>query len=220
MRRKAPQRSDRRNIQGNSKRRESTQPARLILLNKPYDALSQFSDEPRQANTHPDQTRRATLADFIDVPDVYPAGRLDRDSEGLLLLTDSGKLQAQISHPRYKLEKTYLAQVEGNITDAALRQLEKGVDLKDGPAKAIAASALQQPEWLWPRNPPIRFRKNVADSWLRLVINEGRNRQVRRMTAAVGYPTLRLVRIQVGNWQLGELPPGQWQFANPAKTSG
>ncbi len=190
-------------------------PGRLILLNKPYGVLSQFSRQLNDRSTNPNQENRATLADYIDIPDFYPAGRLDRDSEGLLLLTDNGKLQAQISHPRYKLAKTYLLQVEGTITDDALRQLQNGVVLKDGPASALRAEALVQPDWLWPRNPPIRYRKNISDSWLKLSINEGRNRQVRRMTAAVGYPTLRLIRLQIGSWQLGKLRPGHWQFVDP-----
>lgn len=208
-----PQRTKKRQIrqQTDGKTNESVQ---LILLNKPFGVLSQFSDQ-KNNSTNPEQSSRATLADYIDIPDVYPAGRLDRDSEGLLLLTNDGHLQARISQPAYKLEKTYLAQVEGLISHEALKQLQTGIELKDGPAKALVARVSSQPPWLWPRNPPIRFRKNVADSWLELVINEGRNRQVRRMTAAVGHPTLRLLRIKVGDWQLGDLTPGQWRFAKP-----
>ena len=175
---------------------------RTILFNKPFDVLSQFTDTKSP-------TQRRTLSDFIDVPKVYPAGRLDRDSEGLLVLTDDGKLQAQIANPRHKLPKTYLVQVEGAPTDADLQQLREGVTLKDGltrPAKA----ALIDPPALWDRDPPVRFRKSVPDQWIRLTISEGRNRQVRRMTAHIGFPTLRLVRWSVGAWSLDGIAPGKW----------
>jgi 23S rRNA pseudouridine2457 synthase len=177
--------------------------ARLILFNKPYDVLSQFTDARSP-------TPRATLSDFIDLPGVYPAGRLDRDSEGLLLLTDDGRLQSRISDPRYKTAKTYLAQVEGEPDEAALEALRKGVVLNDGPTRPASARRIEDPQ-LWPRNPPVRFRKTVADCWIELTITEGRNRQVRRMTAAVGHPTLRLVRQGIGAWSLDGLAPGEWR---------
>ena len=178
---------------------------RLIAFNKPFDVLSQFTD--RGSADSP----RATLSDFIDLPGVYPAGRLDRDSEGLMLLTDDGKLQARISHPRNKMPKTYWAQVEGVPDDAALAALRKGVTLKDGPTRPAKVVRMSEPPGLWPRNPPIRFRKSVPDTWIALTITEGRNRQVRRMTAAVGHPTLRLIRAKIGNWELAGLPPGEWR---------
>lgn len=177
--------------------------ARLILFNKPYDVLSQFTDARSP-------TPRATLSDFIDLPGVYPAGRLDRDSEGLLLLTDDGRLQSRISDPRFKTAKTYLAQVEGEPDEAALEALRGGVVLNDGPTRPASARRIEDPQ-LWPRNPPVRFRKTVADRWIELTIAEGRNRQVRRMTAAVGHPTLRLVRQRIGDWSLGDLAPGEWR---------
>jgi 23S rRNA pseudouridine2457 synthase len=174
--------------------------ARLLLLNKPFNVLTQFSGgEPGE-----------TLRDFVKVPGVYPAGRLDKDSEGLLLLTDDGRLQAEISSPKFKLPKTYLVQVEGIPTPEAIAALEKGVTLKDGPTRPAKARLIEPPE-LWERNPPVRFRKSVPDSWLSLTITEGRNRQVRRMTAAVGFPTLRLVRWQIGDWTLEGLAPGEWR---------
>ena len=151
-----------------------------------------------------------TLAHLVDVPDVYPAGRLDKDSEGLLLLTDDGRLQARIAEPRHKMEKTYLAQVEGEPDDAALDALRKGVVLKDGKTKPAKAEVIEPPE-LWVRNPPIRYRKNVADSWISLTLSEGKNRQVRRMTAAAGYPTLRLVRWRIGDWSVEGLRSGEWR---------
>ncbi len=177
--------------------------ARLILFNKPWGVLSQFTDE---GTGHP------TLAAFLDIPGVYPAGRLDRDSEGLLLLTDDGRLQARIADPKFKLPKTYLAQVEGEVGDEALASLRRGVLLKDGMTRPAEAERLADPQ-LWPRDPPIRVRKSIPDSWLSLTISEGRNRQVRRMTAAVGLPTLRLVRWRIGEWTLEGLAPGEWREA-------
>lgn len=175
----------------------------LILLNKPYKVLSQFRDTEG----------RATLGDYVSVPHVYPAGRLDYDSEGLLLLTDDGKLQAQISQPRSQTRKTYWAQVEGTPTPEQLEELVSGVTLKDGPAKAVTARVIDEPEILWDRDPPIRYRASIPDTWIEVVLTEGRNRQVRRMTAAVGLPTLRLIRYGVGDWDLGSLKPGAWRYA-------
>jgi 23S rRNA pseudouridine2457 synthase len=177
----------------------------LILFNKPYGVLCQFTDERVAAP-------RPTLSGFIDTPNVYPAGRLDRDSEGLLLLTDDGALQARIADPRYKLPKTYLVQVEGEVAEASLMSLRRGVRLKDGMTLPAAAERIAAPA-LWPRDPPVRFRKTVPDCWLRLTIREGRNRQVRRMTAAVGHATLRLVRWSVGDWTLDGLEPGECKHA-------
>ncbi|WP_267388368.1 pseudouridine synthase [Sphingomonas sp. GC_Shp_3] len=177
----------------------------LILFNKPYDVLSQFTDRGSEAT-------RATLSTFIDVPGVYPAGRLDRDSEGLLLLTDDGRLQARIADPKFKLPKTYLVQVEGEPDEAALNALRTGVRLKDGMTRPAETERIDPPA-LWPRDPPIRYRASVPDRWLRLTIREGRNRQVRRMTAAVGHPTLRLVRWSIGDWTVGDLEPGAWRTA-------
>lgn len=171
---------------------------RLLMLNKPFGVLCQFSGEGR------------TLGDYVDVPGVYPAGRLDRDSEGLLLLTDDGRLQARIAEPRFKLEKTYWVQVEGIADDRAVARLAGGVRLKDGMTRPARCRMIAEPA-LWPRDPPVRFRKHVPTSWLELVISEGRNRQVRRMTAAVGLPTLRLVRVRIGEWQLADLPLGAWR---------
>lgn len=176
---------------------------RLLLFNKPMNVLSQFTD-------HRSPAARATLSDFIDVPGVYPAGRLDRDSEGLLVLTDDGATQARIADPRHKLPKTYLVQVEGAPDDAALARLRAGVVLTDGPTLPAEAERIDPPD-LWPREPPVRLRLTVPDGWLRLTIREGRNRQVRRMTAAVGHPTLRLVRWSVGNWTLHGIAPGCWR---------
>lgn len=175
----------------------------LILFNKPFGVLSQFTDRGTE-------TRRQTLSDFIDKPGFYPAGRLDRDSEGLLLLTDDGKLQAQISDPKYKTPKAYLAQVEGEVTEESLSKLRAGVQLKDGMTRPADAERISDPD-LWPRDPPIRVRKSVPDCWIKLTIREGRNRQVRRMTAAVGHPTLRLVRWSIGDWTAEGLKPGEWR---------
>lgn len=175
---------------------------RLILFNKPYDVLSQFTDLRSPSP-------RATLSDFISLPGVYPAGRLDRDSEGLLLLTDDGRLQARIADPKFKLPKTYWVQVEGEPDQSALDRLRHGVLLNDGPTRPARVERIDPPA-LWPRDPPIRVRKAIPDCWLALTITEGRNRQVRRMTAAVGHPTLRLVRHSIGEWSLGDLAPGTW----------
>lgn len=174
--------------------------AQLILLNKPFQVLSQFTDAQN----------RKTLADFVPVSGVYPAGRLDWDSEGLLLLTDDGALQARISHPRFHLPKTYLVQVEGVPGADALRQLRQGLTLKDGPTRPAKVAIIDAPS-LWPRTPPVRSRKTVTDSWLSLTLSEGKNRQVRRMTAAVGHPTLRLVRWRIGDWNLAGLDSGAWR---------
>ena len=171
----------------------------LIIVNKPYQMLCQFTD--------PDG--RPTLAEIIEQPDVYPAGRLDFDSEGLLVLTDDGRLQARISEPKSKVRKRYFAQVEGEASAEQLLQLTQGVNLKDGIARAVQAQRMDTPDPLWDRNPPIRYRKNVIDSWIEVTLAEGRNRQVRRMTAAVGLPTLRLIRYSVGPWSLDGLAPGE-----------
>jgi 23S rRNA pseudouridine2457 synthase len=174
---------------------------KTILFNKPYGVLTQFTD-PHS---------RDTLANYIDVPDVYPAGRLDRDSEGLLVLTDDMALRHHIMHPRFRQEKCYWAQVEGAPTAAALDALSKGVQLKDGLTKPAQARIIDPPT-VWDRNPPIRYRAAIPTTWLEIKIQEGRNRQVRRMTAATGFPTLRLIRYAVGQWQLGDLQPGEWRY--------
>ena len=173
-----------------------------LLFNKPFRVLSQFSPE----------AGKQTLADYIDLPGVYAAGRLDFDSEGLMLLTDDGALQARVSNPRHKMPKRYLAQVEGLPDQAALATLARGVELKDGLTRPARVSTVDEPDWLWPRDPPIRVRRQIPTQWLQLEIREGRNRQVRRMTAAVGHPTLRLVRIAIGDWTLGELQPGEYRL--------
>ena len=178
----------------------------LILFNKPYNVLSQFTDRSTAASA------RRTLSDFIDLPGVYPAGRLDLDSEGLLLLTDDGRLQARIADPRYKMPKTYLVQVEGQPAESALNSLRRGVELKDGPTRPAEVERIPDPQ-LWTRDPPIRVRKSIRDSWIRLTIREGRNRQVRRMTAAIGHPTLRLIRWSVGDWAIGGVLPGEYRLA-------
>lgn len=177
----------------------------LIAFNKPFNVLSQFTDKSMVGR------ERETLSPYIPIPHVYPAGRLDRDSEGLLLLTDDGKLQAKIANPKHKMAKVYWAQVEGIPDDAALRALRNGVDLKDGPTRPALADLIDEPAGLWDRDPPIRVRKSVPDSWVQLTISEGRNRQVRRMTAAIGHPTLRLVRARVGDWSVEGLGLGEWR---------
>lgn len=178
--------------------------ARIILFNKPFQVLSQFTDTEG----------RATLADFLKAPGFRAAGRLDYDSEGLLVLTDNGRLQQQIANPKHKLWKTYEAQVEGQITSQAIKLLTQGVMLNDGNTLPARARLIAQPQALWPRDPPVRVRKTVADSWLELSIREGRNRQVRRMTAAAGFPTLRLIRSRVGDWELDGLQPGEHRKLN------
>ncbi len=183
--------------------------SRVILFNKPYDVLSQFTDKGTEGSP------RRTLSEFIDIPGVYAAGRLDRDSEGLMVLTDDGKLQARITSPRAKMPKTYWVQVEGAPSTDQLDQLRRGVVLKDGKTRPAKVHLIGEPEDLWPRDPPVRFRKTVPDGWLALTITEGRNRQVRRMTAAVGLPTLRLIRVRIGPWKLDGIAQGCWQDAPP-----
>ncbi|GKT11600.1 MAG: 23S rRNA pseudouridine2457 synthase [Thiomicrorhabdus sp.] len=175
----------------------------LLLFNKPFNVLCQFTDDAEQA------LERETLAKYIDQKGFYAAGRLDRDSEGLLLLTDDGKLQHQISDPLHKLPKTYWVQVEGDVTKEVIALLKQGVELKDGLTRPALAKKMIEPKWLWQRNPPIRQRENIPTSWIELTITEGKNRQVRRMTAAVGFPTLRLVRAKIGDWTLQGLGPGE-----------
>jgi len=179
--------------------------SRIVLFNKPYGVLSQFTDA-RSPSPRP------TLSGFVTVPGVYPAGRLDRDSEGLLVLTDDGALQARIADPRHKLPKTYLVQVEGAPTEADLDPLRRGVTLNDGPTRPAQVRLIAPPA-LWERDPPVRFRKSVPDHWIEITIHEGRNRQVRRMTAHIGFPTLRLVRWQIGEWTVEDVPSGQWRDA-------
>ncbi|GAA4215681.1 23S rRNA pseudouridine2457 synthase [Sagittula marina] len=178
--------------------------ARVILLNKPFGMLSQFTDKSTEGSARP------TLSDVVKVPGVYPAGRLDRDSEGLLVLTDDGRLQARIASPKFKQPKTYLVQVEGTPDAAQLQALRDGVTLKDGKTLPATCEQIDQPD-LWERDPPVRYRKTVADSWISLTIREGKNRQVRRMTAHVGLPCLRLVRWSVGDWAVEGLAPGAWR---------
>jgi 23S rRNA pseudouridine2457 synthase len=186
----------------------------LIAFNKPFGVLCQFTDRSMSDTSRP---ARRTLAEFVKYPDVYPAGRLDFDSEGLLLLTDDGAFAHCLTDPRHKTEKTYLAQVEGDPSDAQLSQLQKGILLPDGPtAPAQVRRLAAAPDWLWPRDPPVRFRKTVPDAWIELTIHEGRNRQVRRMTAAVGLPTLRLIRVRVGDIALNGLAPKQCRIVEKA----
>lgn len=173
--------------------------SKLIAFNKPFGVLTQFSGEGR------------TLKDYIDVPGVYPAGRLDKDSEGLLLLTDDGALQARISSPKFKLPKTYWVLVEREPSAEALEQLRQGVELKDGMTKPAEVKRIDEPAGLWERDPPVRYRKNVKDVWLEMTIREGRNRQVRRMTAVIGHPTLRLIRCRIGEWTIDGIEPGKWR---------
>ena len=177
--------------------------ARLILFNKPYGVLCQFTDRGAVS-------ARPTLSDFIDMPGVYPAGRLDLDSEGLLLLTDDGRLQARIADPRFKMSKSYLVQVEGDVAQASLDLLRHGVPLKDGLTLPAEAERIADPA-LWPRDPPIRVRKSVPDCWISVTLREGRNRQIRRMTAAIDHPTLRLVRWSIGAWTVEGIQPGMWR---------
>ncbi|OIQ45448.1 MAG: pseudouridine synthase [Roseobacter sp. MedPE-SW] len=192
---------------------------RLIRFNKPFDVLPQFTDSGSQGSARP------TLSAYINCPGVYAAGRLDRDSEGLMLLTDNGRLQAWISDPQHKMAKTYWVQVEGEPDAVALAALEQGVTLKDGVTRPAKAFLMEEPAQLWTREPPIRARKSIPASWISLTLKEGKNRQVRRMTAAVGFPTLRLIRYSVGAWSLDGLPQGNWEdlevpsIPGPAKPS-
>jgi len=178
--------------------------SQLILFNKPFGVVCQFSPHEKHQS----------LADYISVKNVYPAGRLDHDSEGLLLLTADGKLQNKIADPKNKMSKTYWVQVDNQITEDAVEKLEKGVVLKDGLTKPAQAKIISEPENLWPRDPPVRFRKNIPTSWIELTIREGRNRQVRRMTAAVGFPTLRLIRCKIGQWNVSGIEQGEFQLIN------
>ena len=178
----------------------------IILFNKPFNVLSQFTDNSNYAN------ERQTLSNFIDIKKVYSAGRLDLDSEGLVILTDDGRLQSKISSPKFKVEKTYMVQVEGIPKEKDLRALRRGLELKDGLTKPAEVETIQEPTWLWDRNPPIRVRKSIPDSWIELKIKEGKNRQVRRMTANIGFPALRLIRTSIGEWKLGDLKPGDYKI--------
>ena len=191
---------------GHTPNRSSSPPkhADIILFNKPFNTLCQFTDADGRDN----------LSHYIQRSGFYAAGRLDRDSEGLLVLTNDGQLQHTISHPDHKLPKTYLAQVEGEVTDEAITALSQGVVLKDGKTRPAQAKRVSEPDWLWPRHPPIRERQSIPTSWVSLTLTEGRNRQVRRMTAATGFPTLRLIRIRIGQWELGTLPSGEWLISH------
>ncbi len=173
--------------------------AKIYLFNKPFGVLCQFSGKGN------------TLSDYITIKDIYPAGRLDKDSEGLVILTNDGKLQHKISNPKFDKEKTYIVQVDGNITNTAINSLTLGIVLKDGKTKPAKVKTISQPDWLWSRTPPIRTRKNIPTSWIELTITEGKNRQIRRMTAHVGFPTLRLIRSQIGGWQLGNTKLGAYE---------
>jgi len=184
------------NIDSSSKHKPST----VILFNKPYGVLTQFTDV----------NGRSTLKDYIDIHEIYPAGRLDKDSEGLVILTSDGRLQHDISNPRNKMEKTYWIQVEGIPDETALKQLQNGVRLRDGITRPARIHRIAEPP-VWSRQPPVRHRAHIPTSWLEIKITEGKNRQIRRMTAAVGFPTLRLIRVAVGPWTLGELTPGMWK---------
>lgn len=182
--------------------------SRIILFNKPFGVLSQFTD----ASTA--NAAGKTLSDFIDAPGYYAAGRLDKDSEGLLVLTNDGKLQHRITDPKHKMSKTYWVQVEGVPSEDNLQILRDGVRLKDGMTRPAKVELISEPADLWPRTPPVRFRKTVPDSWLEITLSEGRNRQIRRMSAAIGYPTLRLIRYRIGSWTIGGLKTGSWQKQN------
>lgn len=179
----------------------------IVLFNKPFNVLSQFTDKGTEGSA------RKTLSEFIKLPGVYAAGRLDKDSEGLLVLTDNGKLQNRIASPKFRTEKTYWVQVEGSATDEQINALRSGVSLKDGETAPAQVHSIDEPANLWPRTPPVRFRKAIPDCWLEVTISEGRNRQVRRMTAAVGLPTLRLIRYRIGDWTIDGIENGRWRMA-------